>query len=88
MEYKIKAKNLETKINSLETKNKNLEQAWQIINNNNNDLEKLLKEQNEKIKEIENRLFYTENFKAYLRDFILWGRSINEYEDFLENHGK
>ena len=87
MEYKIKAKNLETKINSLETKNKNLEQAWQIINNNNG-LEKLLKEQNEKIKEIENRLFYTENFKAYLRDFILRGRSINEYEDFLENHGK
>ena len=30
MEYKIKAKNLETKINSLETKNKNLEEAWKL----------------------------------------------------------
>ena len=88
MEYKIKAKNLETKMGLLEDKNKNLEETAQIIKDNNDNLYSLLKEKNEKIKELENKLIDTENFNAYLKDFILQERSIDEYEEFLENHGK
>ena len=81
MEYKIKAKNLETKINSLETQNKNLEDTYKIIQDENNTLNKL-------IKEMEIKLFDTENFNACLKDFILRGKTIDEYEEFLEMHGK
>ena len=88
MEYKIKAKNLETKMGLLEDKNKNLEETAQIIKDNNDNLYSLIKEKNEKIKELENKLIDTENFNAYLKDFILQERSIDEYEEFLENHGK
>ena len=88
MEYKIKAKNLETKINSLEINNKNLEETYQIIKDENDNSDKLLKAKDEKIKEIENKLIDIENFNAYLKDFILRGRPIDEYEDFLENYGK
>ena len=88
MEYKIKAKNLETKMGLLEDKNKNLEETAQIIKDNNDNLYSLLKEKNEKIKELENKLIDKENFNNYLKDFILQERSIDEYEEFLENHGK
>ena len=88
MEYKIKAKNLETKISSLETQNKNLEDTYKIIEDENNTLNKLIKEKEEKIKEIEIKLLDTENFNACLKDFILRGKTIDEYEEFLEMHGK
>ena len=88
MEYKIKAKNLETKINSLEIKNKTLEEMSQIIKDENDNLDKLLKAKEVKMKEIENKLIDTEDFNAYLKDFILRGKTIDEYEDFLEDHGK
>ena len=88
MEYKIKAKNLETKINSLEIKNKNLENMIQIVKDENGNLEELRKAKEEKMKEIENKLIDTENFNAYLKDFILRGRTIDEFEDFLEDHEK
>ena len=88
MEYKIKAKNLETKINSLEIKNKNLENMIQIIKDENGNLEELRKAKEEKMKEIEIKLIDTENFNACLKDFILRGRTIDEFEDFLEDHEK
>ena len=88
MEYKIKAKNLETKINSLEIKNKNLENMIQIVKDENGNLEELRKAKEEKMKEIENKLIDTENFNAYLKDFILRGRTIDEFEDFLEDQEK
>ena len=88
MEYKIKAKNLETKISSLETQNKNLEDTYKIIEDENSTLNKLIKEKEEKIKEIEIKLLDTENFNACLKDFILRGKTIDEYEEFLEMHGK
>ena len=88
MEYKIKAKNLEIKINSLETKNKSLEDMAQIIKDQNDNLDKLLKEKEEKMKQIEIRLIDTENFNAYLKDFIFRGRNIDEYEEYVENHIK
>ena len=88
MEYKIKAKNLETKISSLETKNKNLEIIDQKIKAQNDDLNELLKTKNNKIKEIEIKLSDMENFNAYLKDFIISGKTIDEYEEFLEMHGK
>ena len=88
MEYKIKAKNLETKINSLEIKNKNLENMIRIVKDENGNLEELRKAKEEKMKEIENKLIDTENFNAYLKDFILRGRTIDEFEDFLEDHEK
>ena len=88
MEYKIKAKNLEIKINSLEIKNKSLEDMAQIIKDQNDNLDKLLKEKEEKMKRIEIRLIDTENFNAYLKDFIFRGRNIDEYEEFVETHGK
>ena len=88
MEYKIKAKNLETKISSLETKNKNLEIIDQKIKAQNDDLNVLLETKNNKIKEIEIKLSDMENFNAYLKDFIISGKTIDEYEEFLEIHGK
>ena len=51
-------------------------------------MEELRKAKEEKMKEIENKLIDTENFNAYLKDFILRGRTIDEFEDFLEDHEK
>ena len=88
MEYKIKAKNLETKVNSLEIKNKNLEETDLIIKDANETLNKLLEEKNEKIKNIQIQLDKTEILNAHLKDFILREKTIDEFEEFLEIHGE
>ena len=88
MEFKIKAINLEIKINALETKNKNLEDLEQTIKDENNNLNKLLKEQNDYISKLKFELSDTEYFNAKLKDFILSEKTIDEYEDFLKSLGK
>ena len=88
MEYKIKAKNLETKVISLEIKNKNLEETDLIIKDANETLNKLLEEKNEKIKNIQIQLDKTEILNAHLKDFILREKTIDEFEEFLEIHGE
>ena len=88
MEYKIKAKNLETKINSLDVKYKDLEEKDKIIKDQNETLVKVINAKEEKIKELESRIYDIEYFNACLKDFILRERSIDEYEDFLEQHEK
>ena len=88
MEYKIKAKIFETKINSLEMKIKNMEEEHEIVKNQNANLQKVLELKEEKNKDINNRLIDIENYNAYLKDFIIRERSIDEFEDFLENLGK
>ena len=88
MEFKIKAINLEIKINSMEAKNKNLEDLEQVIKNENENLKKLLGEKNECINKLKFELDDTENFNAKLKDFILRGKALDEYEDFLKSLGR
>ena len=88
MEFKIKAINLEIKINSLEEKNKNLEELEKVIKNENNNLNKLLNEKNDYINKLKFELADTENFNAKLKDFILSEKTIDDYEDFLKSLGR
>ena len=88
MEFKIKAINLEIKINSLEEKNKNLEDLEQVIKNENNNLNKLLNEKNDYINKLKFNLIDTEDFNAKLKDFILSEKTLDDYEDFLKSLGK
>ena len=88
MEFKIKAINLEIKINALETKYKNLEDFEQTIKNENNNLNKLLKEKNDCINKLKFDLTDTENFNAKLKDFILSEKTLEDYEDFIKSLGR
>ncbi len=88
MEFKVKAINLEIKINSLEEKNKNLEELEKVIKNENNNLNKLLNEKNDYINKLKFELADTENFNAKLKDFILSEKTIDDYEDFLKSLGR
>ena len=88
MDFKIKAINLEIKVNSLEERNKYLEDLEQTIKNDYNNKNKLLNEKIDYIKKLEFKLVDTENFNAKLKDFIFMGKSLDEYEDYLESLGK
>ena len=88
MEFKIKAINLEIKINSLEARNKYLEESKQVIGNENNSLNKLIKEKNEEINTLKIRLIDTEDFNAKLKDFFLREKNLDAYEDFLKSIGR
>ena len=88
MKFKIKAINLKLKINSLEEKNKNLEELKQVVKNENISLTKLLSEKNDYINKLKYDLNDTENFNAKLKDFILSEKTIDDYEDFLKNLGR
>ena len=88
MKFKIKAINLELKISSLEEKNKNLEKLEQATKDENISLNKLLNEKNCYIKRLKDDLVDTEDYNAKLKDFILSGKNIEDYEEFLKNIGK
>ena len=88
MQFKIKAINLEIKINSLEEKNKNLEDFGQTVKKQNETLNKVLSEKNECINKLKFELDDTENFNAKLKDFILSEKTIDDYEDFLKSLGR
>ena len=88
MEFKVKAINLEIKINSLEQKNKSLEDLEKVIKNENQNLNKLIIEKNDYIKKLKFDLVDTENFNAKLKDFILSEKTLDDYEDFLKSLGR
>ena len=88
MKFKIKAINLEIKINSLEEKNKNLEDLKQAIKNENDNLNKLLNEKNDYINKLKLDLADIENFNAHLKDFILREKTIDDYDEFLKSLGR
>ena len=88
MEFKVKAINLEIKINSLEQKNKNLEDLEKVLKNENKNLNKLINEKNDYIKKLKFDLHDTEDFNAKLKDFILSEKTIDDYEEFLKSLGR
>ena len=88
MEFKVKAINLEIKINSLEQKNKNLEDLEKVLKNENQNLNKLINEKNDYIKKLKFDLEDTEDFNAKLKDFILSEKTIDDYEEFLKSLGR
>ncbi len=88
MEFKVKAINLEIKINSLEQKNKNLEDLEKVLKNENQNLNKLINEKNDYIKKLKFDLHDTEDFNAKLKDFILSEKTIDDYEEFLKSLGR
>ena len=88
MKFKIKAINLEIKINSLEEKNKNLEDLKQAIKNENDNSNKLLNEKKDYINKLKLDLADIENFNAHLKDFILREKTIDDYDEFLKSLGR
>ena len=71
MEFKIKAVNLEIKVNSLEEKNKNLEDMANVKGNENENLNKLLVEKDEYINNLKFKVSDLDDFNKKLKNFIL-----------------
>ena len=88
MEFKIKAVNLEIKVNSLEEKNKNLEDMANVKGNENENLNKLLAEKEEYINNLKFKVSDLEDFNKKLKNFILRGKTLNEFDEFLKELGK
>ena len=88
MEFKIKAVNLEIKVNSLEEKNKNLEDMANVKGNENENLNKLLVEKDEYINNLKFKVSDLEDFNKKLKNFILRGKTLNEFDEFLKELGK
>ena len=88
MEFKIKAVNLEIKVNSLEEKNKNLEDMANVKGNENENLNKLLAEKNEYINNLKFKVSDLDDFNKKLKNFILRGKTLNEFDEFLKELGK
>jgi chromosome segregation ATPase len=88
MEFKIKAVNLEIKVNSLEEKNKNLEDMANVKGNENENLNKLLVEKDEYINNLKFKVSDLDDFNKKLKNFILKGKTLNEFDKFLKELGK
>jgi serine/threonine protein kinase len=88
MEFKIKAVNLEIKVNSLEEKNKNLEDMANVKGNENENLNKLLAEKDEYINNLKFKVSDLDDFNKKLKNFILRGKSLSEFDEFLKELGK
>jgi len=88
MEFKIKAVNLEIKVNSLEEKNKNLEDMANVKGNENENLNKLLAEKDEYINNLKFKVSDLDDFNKKLKNFILRGKTLNEFDEFLKELGK
>ena len=88
MEFKIKAVNLEIKVNSLEEKNKNLEDMANVKGNENENLNKLLVEKDEYINNLKFKVSDLDDFNKKLKNFILRGKTLNEFDKFLKELGK
>jgi len=88
MEFKIKAVNLEIKVNSLEEKNKNLEDIANVKGNENENLNKLLGEKDEYINNLKFKVSDLDDFNKKLKNFILRGKTLNEFDEFLKELGK
>ena len=88
MEFKIKAVNLEIKVNSLEEKNKNLEDMANVKGNENENLNKLLVEKDDYINNLNFKVSDLDDFNKKLKNFILRGKTLNEFDKFLKELGK
>ena len=88
MQFKIKATNFEVKIESLEAKNKNLEELLEITKKENDILTTSINEKKEIISKLNDKITELEQLNAGLKDFIMskCSEKLDDYEIFLKNN--